>query len=339
MRLALVGLLAGEMGTGGGCSSHFNVPSTHHPRGSEEFIDGGVLPQLMQHATLFAELIVVLVVLGLVLTIVFLYIGSVMRFILFDSIVKRECHIREGWAWRQGAGLRLFVWQILLMLVSLGSFVILIGVPLVFVWALGWLKQPGEHVLPLVLGGGVALMVLVVVLLVLIVVQVLTKDFVVPQMALEEISAQEGWRRLWTRLKAEPGGYGGYIGMKVVLAIGAGIAVGIVTVIVVLAIAIPAGSFGLVAVLSGKFAGLSWNVYTIALAVVAGLIAVAIFMFIVAMISVPVIVFFPAYSIYFFASRYAPLAAVLWPPQPMVAGGSPPTEPPGLPPGIPTPPG
>jgi hypothetical protein len=27
-----------------------------------------------------------------------IYIGSVMRFILFDSVIARECHIRAGWA-------------------------------------------------------------------------------------------------------------------------------------------------------------------------------------------------------------------------------------------------
>jgi hypothetical protein len=45
---------------------------------------------------------------------------------------------------------------------------------------------------------------------------------------------------------------------------------------------------------------------------------------------VPTIVFFPAYSIYFFASRYPPLDALLHPPPPM-APPIPPVMPP-LPP-------
>ncbi len=68
---------------------------------------------------------------------------------------------------------------------------------------------------------------------------VLTKDFVVPQMALEEIGAIEGWRRLWPMLQAEKGGFAGYIGMKIMMAIGAGIVVGIATLILGLFIAIP----------------------------------------------------------------------------------------------------
>ena len=62
----------------------------------------------------------------------------------------------------------------------------------------------------------------------------MTKDFVVPQMALEDVSAIEGWRRLWPRIKGEMGGYAAYIGMKIVMAIGAAIILGIVSAIVFL---------------------------------------------------------------------------------------------------------
>jgi hypothetical protein len=141
----------------------------------------------------------------------------------------------------------------------------------------------------------------------------MTKDFVIPQMAMEEIEAMEGWRRLWLWLKAETSGYAGYIGMKIVLTLGAAIALGIITVIVILVLLIPIGGAGVVAVVAGAAAGLTWNFFTIALAVIAGGIALAVLMFVISLISVPATVFFPAYSIYFFAPRYPPLAAVLWP--------------------------
>jgi hypothetical protein len=52
--------------------------------------------------------------------------------------------------------------------------------------------------------------------------------------------------------------------------------------------------------------------------VVVGCVVAAALLYVLALISVPVIVFFPAYSIYFFAARYRALAAVLYPapPQP-----------------------
>jgi hypothetical protein len=53
------------------------------------------------------------------------------------------------------------------------------------------------------------------------------------------------------------------------------------------------------------------------------MLAVAI-LYVFALISVPVIVFFPAYSVYFFAARYPALAAVLYPARPPSPEGAPP---------------
>jgi hypothetical protein len=93
--------------------------------------------------------------------------------------------------------------------------------------------------------------------------------------------------------------------------LGAAVVVGIVTFIVLLIFLIPVGGFGVIAVMAGKTAGLTWNLYTITLAVVMGCVVLAVLLYIVSLISVPAIVFFPAYSIYFFASRYPALDTLL----------------------------
>ena len=333
VRLALVGLLAGELSSGGGCNSSINLPSTHHPQGSEQFLGATLPPGMLHHPAMTAGLITSLVLIGFVLMVLLIYVSSVMRFILFDSIIAKECHIRRGWAKRRSQGLRLFVWQILLMLISFAALFVLIGVPLGSAWAFGWFTRPSEHLLPLVLGGILLFLVLLALFAVLVAVHVMTKDFVVPQMAMENISAAEGWRRLWNWMMADKLGYGGYMGMKALLAIGAGIAFGIITIIVILLLLIPIGGFGVVAVLAGKAAGLIWNFHTITLAVVAGCVAFVIFMFAISFVSVPAIVFFPAYSIYFFAPRYPALATLLWPQSPAAVASNPtPTEPPPVPP-------
>jgi hypothetical protein len=193
---------------------------------------------------------------------------------------------------------------------SLGVLLIVIGIPVAGGALLGWFTHAGKHVLGLVLGGVTLFLLLVVIG----VVHVMTKDFVVPQMALEDISALEGWRRLWPHLAAEAAGYAGYIGMKIVLAIGAAIVFGIISVIAFLVLLIPIGGVGVLAVLGGRAAGWDWNACTIAVAVVCGCVALAILIFAMALISVPVVVFFPAYAIYFFAPRYPALAALLGPP-------------------------
>jgi hypothetical protein len=313
-RLALVGLLAGELGSGGGCNTNFNLPSTHRHGGTEQFLSQGWPKLLGDHPLMFASLIATLVVVGIGLIVLFTYIGSVMRFILFDSIVAKECQIRKGWAKRRREGYLLFVWQITLMLLSLAVFAIVIGIPVAFAWGLGWFAHPAEHVLELVVGGILLFLVFLALIVGFAVVHVMTKDFVVPQMALENISAFEGWSRLWLWLRAEKGGYAAYIGMKIVLAVGAGIALAIVSLIVVVALLIPIGGAGAMIWMSVKSAGVTWNVYTIAIAAAASCIVLAIFVFAISMISVPAAVFFPAYSLYFLAARYPALADLIWPP-------------------------
>ncbi len=323
-RLALVGLLAGEAGSGGGFNfpTNWNVPQQG---GSSRHLLAQGLPKI--DPAILATLIAVLIITAFIFAILFMYISSVMRFILFDSVLARECHIRDGWARRLGTGWKYFLWQLGFAIVMIGGMVILIGIPAAFAFGMGWLKSPREHVPALVLEGIVVFFLFVAFFVTAAVVHVLTKDFVVPQMALDGITAVEGWRRLWPLMQMEKSGYAIYVGMKIVLAIGAGIVIGIASLIIGLIVAIPTVGLAVVAALTGKSAGLEWNVFTITVAVVVGCILFAALLCLISLISVPAIVFFPAYSIYFFAPRYRALSLALYPP-PAPAASLPPPEPP-----------
>jgi len=323
-RLAVVGLLAGELSSGGGCSAPRTFSLPQHPSGSDHLLSLS-LPGI--NPAMYAGLIAILVVCGLVLWILFLYVSSVMRFVLFDAVITKYCEIRKRWSARQVPGLRLFVWQLLVLLATLVIFTILVGIPAAIAFGMGWMKAPKEHLMPLILGGMILFFVFAALVIAMVVVHVFTKDFVVPQMALENISAIEGWRRLLPVLHAEVGGYAAYAAMKLGMAIGAAVVVGIVSVIVILLLLIPFGGFGAIAILLGKSGGLTWNLYTITLAVIVASIFIAVMLYAVSLVSVPVIVFFPAYSIYFFAARYAPLNSVLYPAPPAVPPPLPPPEP------------
>jgi hypothetical protein len=323
-KLAFVGLLAGELGTNGCNRSNFQFP--RHP-GAPPHPPFPGLPGV--DPALLAALVGAFIVAALAIGIIVMFVGSVMRFILFDSIIARECHVRWGWRRRLGCGWRYFVWRLGYLLLTLAGIVVLVGIPLAVAFAKGWLREPKEHLFDLVLGGGILVLLLLCVFVATAVVLVLTKDFVVPQMALDNVDATEGWRRLWPMMQAEMGAYAAYIGMKIALAVIAAILIGIATLIIGLIIAIPSIGLGILAVLTGKSAGLTWNAPTIALAVVIGCILLAVFLYLVSLIYVPAIVFFPAYSIYFFAGRYPRLDAVLYPPPPA------PEAPPGAAPATP----
>lgn len=305
LKLAFVGLLAGELTTGscGNFNTNFQVP-----RRPNHFLSPA-FPKI--DPVLLGSLVALLLVLGFLFWIVMVYLNSVARFVLFDSVIERNCQFRTGWKRRQQPGLRYFLWQIVFGFVVFGGFTILIGVPAALAFAAGWLSKPKEHLAPLILFGTAVFFALLAFIIALAAVHVFTKDFVIPQMAIENVSAFQAWGRLLPMLSAEKGSYLGYVLMKMVMALGVGIALGIITVIVVLVTLIPIGGLSALFILAGKAAGLSWNLYTITVAAVVGCVLLAMILYSISLISVPAMVFFPAYSIYFFASRYPALGALL----------------------------
>jgi hypothetical protein len=125
-----------------------------------------------------------------------------------------------------------------------------------------------------------------------------------------------------------------YLLLKLVLSIAAGIIFTIIAFIPMLFVAVPA----VVAVFAGKAAGLGWNVSTISLAIILGSVLILVLIYLVALVSVPATVFFPAYALYFFAARYPHLDVLLnpapapVPPLPAVPQSPPPFGAPPLPP-------
>jgi hypothetical protein len=266
------------------------------------------------------------------LILVWMYVGSVYRFILIESIITKRVSLREGWHKWRAAGRRFFLWRLVYQFAAGMFFTILIGIPLGVAALLGWFNHPDAHMLPLVLGAIPLVLLLLLLFLVAAAVWLLGKDFMAPIMAVENLDFAEAWSHLLAMMKKEKGAYAGYIGMKILLAIAAGILIGIVIFVAILFIALPFGIAGAIAVIAGKMAGLTWTVETVTLAIVVGTIFLAVLMVVSSLLSVPLTVYFPAYSIYFFASRYPKLDAWLHPPPAPVAPPIPrQVEPPPLP--------
>ena len=299
-RLAVVAFLAGELAPNG-CSLQSSFPSRR----------GGTAAAFLAQAVPFNPLallgIGLLVLVFFVLAIAFLYVSSRMRFVLFDSIVGKTCHIGAYWRNRHSQGLQYFLFQLLLGAVMFSGTVTLIGTALIFAFSFGWFRDPRDHLLPLILGGLVLAAVFAVFGILALVISVLTKDFVVPQMALEDIGVVEGWSRLLKMMQEDKAAYAGYIGLKIVLSIGESVALFVVILAVILVLLIPFGGFGLAGFLIARALELTWNLFTLTVAIMFGAVAVSAMIYAMALASVPLAVFFPAYSIHFFADRYEPL--------------------------------
>jgi hypothetical protein len=307
-RVAIVGLLAGE--TVGGCGLNYSSRVPFRPRsgGAQAFMQAA-----LARGPLLVLAIGILILLVLALIVAFLYVNSMMRFVLFDSAVTRECHIRRFWRQRTQPGVHYFVWQLVLGLSTVAGYAVLLGIASGLAFSFGWLRNPREHILPLILCGLVFIAAAAVWFFVTIVIHVLAKDFVVPQMALDHVSPIEGWRRLFTMMDSERARYAGYVGWKILLRFGITILTAIAGFIAILGILLPIGIPALIVFLAARAAGITWNIVTLTIAFTAGLGTLAIIIYAVLLISAPAAVFFPAYSIHFFAPRYQALNELLRP--------------------------
>ncbi|MGH9812807.1 MAG: DUF7544 domain-containing protein [Candidatus Acidiferrales bacterium] len=310
-RLAVITCLSGEIvGGGGGGGTGFQFPAPPRGGGSEEF-------HFLQSSPAERWLAEFLpwILLGLAgafaLALLFIYINSVFRFLLFDAVLNDRWRLREGWGRWASRGASFFLWQIGYLLTFLAVLAALVGLPILLALQAGWFKQADQHVGAMVLGVLAVVLLGFVAVIGGLVIAVLAKDFVVPVMALEDVGVIEGWRRALPLMSGAKLSYAGYIGMKIVLAIAAGILFGILGTIAVLLIVFPLAILGGVLAAAGAFSGLAWTPATIAAAGVLGLAALALLIYVVAFISVPSAVFFQAYTLHFYAGRYPPLAAAL----------------------------
>jgi hypothetical protein len=306
LRLGFVGLLAGEAGSGCNLGNSLS-------RAAESSSAGPATPQPPAMPDLQTLLIVIAVSVAaiMILAVVFTWIGSRLRFVLFDSVIAGECRIRESWRRRGAEGFSYFAFQLVLMVVSIAVVVVMVGVPALIVFEKGWFNSDANHLPEVAFGLGLLFLLALGLLLPLTIAQVLVKDFVVPQMALEGVGVREGWRRLVSMMRADKTTYASYLGLKLGLRIAATIMFFTVTAVAITVVLIPLGGLGVLGIWGAKATGATETWLMIALAVLAGAVVFLLMAAVSAIILAPVVVFFPAYSMYFFADRYPALAAVL----------------------------
>lgn len=346
-RLALVGILAAELSSGGCSTGKFHFPLSTHPHKSNRFIETSfsqINPSHFDPARIaqFAGLILALVFIAIILFFIFLYISSVFRFILFDSVLRKRCSISEGWQRWHRVGRKYFLWKIVFLIAQFLFLGVLIGVPLAVAAALGWFHDLQQHIARTILGALLLFGLILVFALLAGAVQILAKDFLVPVMALEEVDFADGWSRLLSLIRPEPGRFAVYLLLKFVLAIAAAILFGILAIIPIVILVAPA----VVAVIAAHAAGMAWDVATVSLTVIIGSVLLVFLIYVIALVNVPATVFFPAFSIYFFAARYPRLDVLLNPPPPAPqlppvlessTSGPPQSEPPAPEPPLPPP--
>lgn len=324
LRLAVMAFLSGEMG---GCNLNLNLPYTGGGQsgssGGSRFLEAPPPWESIVHSPHFFEIAALLLVALLALGLLLVYVGAVFRFILFDAVAYNRAEIRAAWSRWSPQGGRLFGWMLAFMGAWLAGLAVLLGIPGLILWrqyhAAG---SVGAGAITLLVLGGLAFFVFLVAMLVS---WVLAKDFLVPLMALENLGAGDATRRLWKMLGLDKSGYVIYIVMKALLAVASAIVVAIAGLIGALVVLLPVVLLG-VLLLSSNFKYHVWDTSGIVIAVFLGLLALGLLLGELSLVSVPVVVFFQSYVLYFFGDRYPRVAKVLATTEPPPA--SPPLPPP-----------
>lgn len=185
----------------------------------------------VSHTAPGEDTLALLVGIGLIilaLFIVFGLIGSVMRFVLLDSVHTDSIHIRQYFRQRFKKGTRLFLFEIGVLLIAVLPFVVG-GVAFI-----SGLLEPTDRMFVL----SMVLLILLGVVIALSVTILLdfTISFVAPVMLLEDRGVISGWQRFWPTLKAEWKQYALYVVLNWILNLVAGIIMGIALLLVGLAV-------------------------------------------------------------------------------------------------------
>jgi len=316
LKVGLIGWLAGAMASSG--SFNFNVPPapSEMPHGSGKSVEDFIRSL---HLGNYIPLIVIVVIIALMIAIAFIYLFCRFRFILFDSVLSADANIERGWSrYRRQAHRYLQFWLIYTFIAWTAMFFIVV-LPLWRAFKHGIFQSDDflsaflRLLVPIMLG----VMAFVVAGAI---VSSLANDFVVPMLALDDLPMGRAWAELKTAISAEPGAWAGYLGMKLLLSIAAGIitsiaafAVGLICLLVLL---IPGIVIGILVAVIAKASGPIGLALGILAAVIGIAVLVALGLTMALMTTAPNAVFFTAYSLYFFGGRYPKLGTMLWPEAP-----------------------
>jgi hypothetical protein len=327
LKLGFIGWLAGA----GGGSFNLNMPSFPGGGGSSGSTAGHDVERtvgafLSEHLLLILFIVAASFMIGLA----FVYLSCRFRFVLFDSILQRDPQIARGWRLYSREADRYFAFVVCCMGASLIVLALVVGVPLWHAFKSGIFKSDNQfpalftYVLAIVLG--VFLFVIIAAII-----GSLANDFAVPVLALDRTTIGGAWSVLKQMISADPWAFAGYLGMKLLLSIAAGIVTAIAMLVVFLVLLIPGVIVVMLGVVIVKAAGPAGTVLGIILAVIAALVAIALVLLLTLVVTAPVIVFFTSYAFYFLGGRYPRLGALLWPQPPAPVVPPPLVPPPPLP--------
>jgi hypothetical protein len=279
--------------------------------------------------------VLVLLVVGLALWVLAAYLYCRLRFTLFDLVVFKQGRVGQAWSRYGRQAWRYFGLLILVSLAFLVLATIVIGPTLLnFIRVIRPLVAAGPNANPFPVFGAMLPFIasIFVVAALWAVTDALMQDFLLPPMAVEDAPLESAFGRFFRLLRAEPGAVAIYVLLRFAVGIG-------LTWILMLVLFAGLVAGGLVIYGVGTllyhalWASLGGQVVCVALAIVVGLIVVAVYLLAIISIYGISAVFKQSYAVFFFGGRYPELGDRLEPPplMPVEVVEPPPLGPPSVP--------
>jgi len=241
-----------------------------------------------------------------------LYLRSAFRFVLVDSILRREVRFKACLKETRRLGRSYFRWLVSGVLGI--TLALLAGAMLVYPYFRTAATGMRSAAFWAVLGG--VLMVDVLIGLAVALVIVLTDDFVVPLMYAEHVPLLSAWRKLAPKLKSDPWPFAGYVFVRFAVAVATSLAT--LFLLFPLLLGLFSGAMitaGLVVLGLRVFGSLwSWNPLTISLTAAAFSLLIGLVLMVLSVVGMPAQLLLQDFGIRFISSHFPSVNAILPPP-------------------------
>jgi hypothetical protein len=294
MKLALIVLMAGASSGGGGYVGNFGNMGDLGDFEESGITEGDIDAFLDEFLT--DEVVILAIFAAIIILFLFWifwgYISSVFAFIFLEAAITKKIEIVSGFKRNMGKGFDLFLFKVGAAVVFLALFALLFGV-LIF----GRVMVAGIPFAIIILSILLFLVLFVLLLLFAGMIFSMAEDFAVPMMSMRGQGVISSMRHSLALFRKQFWQFIVYYVMKAALGFAAGIVALIALIPVLLLMAVVVAVFAVIWVVSGI--SLSLSAPIIALLVIVLIVGTIVFVYLSALVTLPIPVYFRYYSLLF----------------------------------------
>jgi hypothetical protein len=259
-------------------------------------------------------IVAIVLILTIPLALFIMYLVTRLQFAFFHCLAHGVKFIRPAWQRYKSQAWRFFLLRIVIGLV-VGLVCLLIAAP--FAWSI-YKSTQNSSIGPWdILAIAVPIILIAIPLAIfLYLVEITLRDFLLPHIAIEDLSVREAWHAVKQRITAEKGQFALYAFFRAILPFFTMMFVGFIALIPlgIVAVGSWAAAEGLNSILDTTI--LAQHVLAIFIDIIFGLLVVAVWLLLAIFLAGPIATWIRAYALYFYGGRYQRLGNILSPPQP-----------------------